>query len=281
MKTIGSMIKEANRINLGFPELSLLSKVHRNAEEWMDRANVALRSKISLVELESLVETGEKMPLGLTTTLEKLKSRFKQACEWIMELKEQVPCPLESVSPSGCNLDAGNRAEWLLRMRQVLQNGEDEDVAAALVTLSAEGSRLSVEINIWQLLQTAIDARNWSQKAKRWVPSSGDQFRRGKIEDINDHLDGSNAISSRANALTDGKCDWDLEYAKELQSIVDEADDWFERVSTFLSCEVKIVNFVVYFQNVSFTYFSANSIAPFLPETTGGFKVVVRYHMLN
>ena len=56
MKLIKSMIKEANKINLSFHELSLLSKVHRHAEEWMDRANVALRSKISLNELESLIK---------------------------------------------------------------------------------------------------------------------------------------------------------------------------------------------------------------------------------
>ncbi len=224
------MIKEANKINLSFQELSLLSKVHRNAEEWIDRANVALRSKISLGELESLVKTGENMPLGLTASLGKLQSRYKQVCEWISALKVEVPCPLESMGASGCDLDAGNRAEWLLRMRNTLKAGSEESVQA-LLDLSSQGSRLPVEIDFLQLLQTAIDARNWSQKARRWVPSAGDQFRRGKIEDLQDHLESAGEIINKAKKMTEGKADWQLDYAAELQSTVDTAEAWFQTVS--------------------------------------------------
>jgi len=238
------MIKEANKINLGFPELSLLSKVHRNAEEWTDRANVALRSKISLVELESLVNMGENMPLGLTGTLEKLKSRYKQACDWISALKEEVPCPLESLSGSGCDLDAGNRAEWLSRMRETLQNGEDNKVST-LTELSSQGARLPVEVEFLQLLQTSIDARNWSQKAKRWCPSSGEQFKRGKIEDLQDHLEGADAIVEKAKHLTDGKLEWHLDCADELSSIVDKATAWFEKVSD-VYVETMLMSFLYY-----------------------------------
>jgi hypothetical protein len=82
-----------------------------------------------------------------------------------------------------------------------------------------------------QLLQTAIDARNWSQKARRWVPSSGDQFKRGKLDDLEDHLDDAQMVLKRADDLTNGKADWKLDFAHELQSIVDKADEWFENVS--------------------------------------------------
>lgn len=230
MKLIKSMIKEANKINLSFHELSLLSKVHRHAEEWMDRANVALRSKISLNELESLIETGENMPLGLTGSLEKLKARYQQVCDWINTLKVEVPCPLESVSDSGCNLDAGNRAEWLSKMMETLKSGADDSVTA-LIELSSKGSRLPVEVDFLHLLQTAIDARNWSQKAKRWVPSAGDQFKRGKIEDLQDHLDSAEDISKRAKKLTEGKAELELDFAHEIEATVEKSEAWFEKVS--------------------------------------------------
>jgi hypothetical protein len=115
-------------------------------------------------------------------------------------------------------------------MRKTLKGGSD-DTISALVELLSQGSRLPVEIDFLQLLQTAIDARNWSQKARRWVPSAGDQFKRGKIEDLQDHLDSSNDIIKKAKQLTDGKTEWQLDYADELQSTVDIAETWFETVS--------------------------------------------------
>jgi hypothetical protein len=233
------MIKEANSINLGFTELSILSKVHRNAEEWMDRASVALRSKISLRELESLVKTGEKMPVGLSGTLGKLKVRYDQVCDWIAKLKMEVPCPLENISASACDLDAGNRAEWFFRMRKTLYDNNDDNLST-LTELSGQGSRLPVDIDFLQLLQTAIDSRTWSMKAKRWVPDSGD-FRRGKIDDIKDHLSGAHLIRNKAKSLTQGKTDFTLNYEIELLNIVEEADKWFEKV-----CGEVYTNFTIF-----------------------------------
>ena len=223
------MIKEANSINLGFTELSILSKVHRNAEEWMDRASIALRSKISLRELETLVETGEKMPVGLSGTLGKLKVRYDHVCDWIAQLKIEVPCPLENISASACDLDAGNRAEWFLRMRKALYDGNEDDLSI-LTELSGKGSRLTVDIDILQLLQTAIDSRTWSMKAKRWVPDSDGEFKRGKIDDIKDHLSVAESIRNKAKSLTEGKSDLTLNYEMELLNIVEKANKWFEKV---------------------------------------------------
>mmetsp|Transcript_11570 Transcript_11570/g.21629 ORF Transcript_11570/g.21629 Transcript_11570/m.21629 type:complete len:2140 (-) Transcript_11570:138-6557(-) len=227
VKNIGSMIKEANKINLSFPELSLLSKVHKDAEEWMDRANVALRSKISLKELESLVKKGEQMPLGLTGALDKLQSRYKEACEWISDLKEAVPCPIEDISASGCDVDADGRAEWFSRMRNTLDFGDEKKVSV-LLELSCEGSRLPVDSALFHLLQIAVDARNWSLKAKKWIPTSDGHFKKGKIEDLQDHLENAEVICEQASELTDGKADCRLQYLNELQSIVDNAEQWFE-----------------------------------------------------
>lgn len=238
VKYLASMIKDANKINLGFPELSLLSKVHKNAEEWIDRANVALRSKISLAELQDLVHLGDKLPLGVTTTLDKLRSRLNSAIEWIADLKEVVPCPLESLSECGTELDARLKAEWFMKMWEVLRKEKDDD-ATSLKELSTTGARLPVEVEFVHLLQTAIDGRNWSLKAKRWVPSSGDQFRRGKIDDLMDHLEFSKTIIAKFNKLTDDLVDWKLDYSDELQGIVDKAEIWYEKYEPFLSSDAR------------------------------------------
>jgi hypothetical protein len=223
------MIKEANKINMSFPELSLLSKVHKDAEEWMDRASIALRSRITLSELESLIEVGEKMPLGLTGALEKLQLRYKQACDWVSDLKKQVPCPIVNVSASACDLDACGLADWLLDMRNTLRNG-DEETISELLDLCSQGSRLPVEVNLYHLLQIAVDARNWSSKAKRWIPGADSHFKRGKIEDLEDHLASADDISEKARKLTE-KSDFQLEFLSDLQAIIERADAWFENVS--------------------------------------------------
>ena len=63
------------------------------------------------------------------------------------------------------------------------------------------------------------------------MPSSGDEFKRGKIEDLQDHLDAAETIMDRLEQLTGGKAEWTLEFEEELQNIVDKADEWFETVS--------------------------------------------------
>lgn len=224
------MIKEANQINLGFPELSVLSKVHRSAEEWVDRASVALRSKISLHELESLVNIGRTLPLGLTGTLDKLTLRLESACEWVDELKKEIPCPCDSMT-SYSDIDANVRVKWLLKMLETIKNGGDK-MKKIIVDLAAEGSKLPVEINALQLLQVAIDSRNWSLKAKKWIPNSCDQFRRGKIDDLRDHLESAEVIVKKANMLTDDKSNWNFEYQKDVSLIVTEADEWYDKVSS-------------------------------------------------
>ena len=234
------MIKEANQIDLGFPELSVLSKVHKHAEEWVDRASVALRSKISLKELESLVEMGQKLPLGLTGILEKLTSRYKLACEWIAKLKDEIPCPSESNSASCSDLDDELRAKWLLKMMESMKN-EDDETMSIIIDLAAQGLRLPVEIDVLQLLQTAIDSRNWSVKAMKWLPSSCDQYKRGKIDDLQEHLNSAEIILKRAKMLTDGKYEWQLDYQEEISNIVQKADEWYERVRTSMHRIVDLI----------------------------------------
>ena len=72
------MIKETNRISVNFPELSILSRLHRNAEEWIDQATITNCSKISLNELQELLEK------------KKLRSRAGLAIDWIALIGERT-----------------------------------------------------------------------------------------------------------------------------------------------------------------------------------------------
>ncbi len=53
-----------------------ITGVHKKAEEWMDRASIAVRTTISFEELESLVSMGENLPLNVSDVLEKLPKAF-------------------------------------------------------------------------------------------------------------------------------------------------------------------------------------------------------------
>lgn len=247
------MIKEANQINLGFPELSVLSKVHRDAEEWVDRASVALRSKIPFSELESLVEMGQKLPLGLTATLEKLTERYESACEWIDQLKEEIPCPTDNQDDSCTVLDGNTRAKWLGKMLRYIENDDDKERINVVIDLADEGTRLPVDINVLQLLQTAIDSRNWSIKAKKWLPRSGEQYKRGKIEELEDHLDEAGVIINNAKMLTDGKCVWELDFKADISEIVLKAEKWFEKVRNFVESNDEYI-FIVISHLLSFRF---------------------------
>lgn len=229
------MIREANKINLSFPELSILSKVHNDAEDWMEKAQLAVRTRISLYELDALVRSGGNMPIDFADVLAKLESRYEQACEWISLLRDIIPCPSEHVSRSAIELDCRARDEWFERMVEGLTASDDDDRICRLLELSSQGLRLAVEIDLLGLLQVAIDAKNWSMKAKRWVPTlSGDQWKRGKLEDIGEHLQQANIIREKRKTMTGRKSEWNLHYEKELEGILTAAEEWLNAVSRLL-----------------------------------------------
>jgi hypothetical protein len=150
------MIKEANKINLSFPELSILSKVHKDAEDWMEKAQGAIKTRISLRELDNLVRSGGSMPIDFADVLAKLQSRYEQACEWIAMLRDIIPCPSEHLSRSALELDHRVRDEWFERMIEALMLSENEDRVSNILELSSQGLRLTVEVDLLGLLQVAM-----------------------------------------------------------------------------------------------------------------------------
>lgn len=242
-KFVASIVREANRMDLSFPEMSRLLSFYRSVEEWIDRANIAIRSRISLSEIESLIEKGELMPLDLLEFLEKLRSRVRLAHQWIHELEQEVPCPYLGTQEDGGVARVDNIA-WLERMREALRD-EEGGTCGVLLDMASEGSRIPVEIDCVKMLQLEIDAKNWSLKGKKWIPiraNNGDSTtcRKGKLEDLREHYERAEALHERLVLPPEDKGKWLLDGEVELASILQAADDWYDAVRTresgYVSC---------------------------------------------
>jgi len=223
MKFVSTLIKQANKIDLAFPELLTLTDVHKKAEEWIDRASIAVRTTISFDELESLVATGESLPLNVSDVLEKLQKRLKEAKEWMIRVDEIVP-------------KSDDYLMWLRRFRHAL---EDSDKSAHLLSLLSEGSRIPVTMDCSKLLQIEIDARHWTIKAKPWIPenlgtTNGEicaPQKRGKIDDVEECLDRASSIRDRLWFGDNEKSEWVLDGEAELTQMMEMAETWFDKVS--------------------------------------------------
>ena len=226
MKQYSSLVREANKIDLAFPEVTALSTVHQAAEQWTDRATIALRSRLSLSELEELVETGNDMPVNLSDLLSKLRSRVDEANDWIQELKEAVPGS-ETLAKSSTTEFSTDRLEWLGRIRDVFHD-EGSDGSKTLLNLASDGSRIPVDIVELQLLQIETDARNWAIKAKKWTEN------RGKIDDLRDHLKRGDSIRTRVKLEKNQKGRWVLDSEDELKTIVKSADKWYKKFRQYI-----------------------------------------------
>ena len=143
-KFLAAMVRDANRLKLSFPEVAELIELHRSVEEWIDRANIAIRSRISLTEIKTLIETGEDLPVDLSDCMDKLGARVSLAEEWVDRFKEIVPCPESS--------DAAGQGKimllWMGEMRKALLDGN----LTELHDLASEGSSIPVEVDCVKLL---------------------------------------------------------------------------------------------------------------------------------
>jgi hypothetical protein len=227
VKNVSALIKEAARISLASASVRRLLKFNRELEMWVDRANVAIRSRISLSEIESLMSRAESMPLCLDEFLEKLRSRVQLARAWIQELELEVP----RVSTEGTEA-----MSWMKDIRHALMDEKKDGTYNRLMDLCAEATRIPVEMGLVKMLQIEIEAKSWRQKAEKWIPRNGDDGRKGKIEDIRDHLEKAQAL--RDGLPVENRQDWFLEYEDDLKAIVDSADKWFDDVSTELTLQL-------------------------------------------
>ena len=244
MKQVAALVRDANRLKLAFPEATDLLAFHRSTESWVDRANIAVRSKISLTEIKSLIQRGENMPIDLSDYLEKLKSRVAVAEEWIDALKLVVRCPLTTEGTV-------DQLAWLNDMRSALLDSR----YGRLHELASEGSRIPVDVEPLKLLQVELDAKNWSAKANKWVPTgNGNEGKRGKLEDIRDHVDKAELLRDKLTLSEVEKKAWVLEGELALKSIVQAADSWLEEVC--LKSRRSVFIYVSIFSHMFYFYLS-------------------------
>lgn len=227
IKFLASLVRDANRLKLSFPEATYLFSLHRDTESWVDRANIAIRSRICMSEIRSLIHRATEMPVDLSEYTDKLISRVRIADDWLEQFKRVVLSDLPS--------DEENMLLWMRCMREAINDGKQ----AVLHEMASEGSRIPVDIDCVKMLQVELDAKNWSLKAKKWIPdgssSECNTHKRGRLEDIRDHVEKAEALREKLIISDDQKKKWSLDGEAELKVIVTAADAWFEKVRSNFS----------------------------------------------
>lgn len=215
LRQLSSLMKEVVRVRLIFPEASGIVDLHQAAESWIDRANIAIRSKMALDEIRELILRAETIPLDFSEYLEKLKARVRSGEEWLELLAETVP----SGYPNCGHL------ELMESFRVSLQSGN----YSKLHELASDGSRIPVDVDAIKLLQVALDAKNWTSKAQKWIPSNPES-KKGKLFDLREHIEKASMLREKLPLPEEGKSAWTLESEKELSEIIEAADAWSEKV---------------------------------------------------
>ncbi|GKY97092.1 hypothetical protein MPSEU_000667700 [Mayamaea pseudoterrestris] len=222
-KVLGALVRELSRLKLAFPVGSAIMAFHRDVESWIDRATVAIRSRISLQEIEILLKRASEMDVNLSEYTEKLQSRVDMTYDWLARFKKELSCKQD---------EEMSNLEWINRIRQALNDGFNPHFHE----LASEGSRMPVDCDLFKILQVEMDARTWSATARRWIPSDADEpaSKRGKLEDLEEHVEKAIAIRERLCLSDDQKREWELDGEAELRRIVDEARSWFSRHSEII-----------------------------------------------
>ncbi len=215
IRTVAGFVKEAKRIKLFSPEVQEIVDYYRLAEEWIDRANIAIRSKVSLDELKNLIQRGEEMSLDLSEFVDKLKTRVRIADDWLEALDEIIP-----FKDDGCTS---------LEIWQNLETSLKNGVHNGLYELSSEGNRIPVDVVAVKLLQLALDAKNWTTKALKWIPDTAES-KKGKLCDLREHLEKVSSLRDKLPLPEIEREKWKPAGESELTAIILAADSWAEKV---------------------------------------------------
>jgi PLU-1-like protein/PHD-finger len=226
MKFIAAVVRDIHRLKIRFPVVNEMLVFHQEAESWIERANIAIRSRISLDEIKTLIERGLDMPLDLREYLDKLQSRVAMATEWLDSFEEVISCPQTE--------NGIDKLELIRRIRAELD--EHSGHSSVLYELATASGRIPVEIDCVKLLHVELDARAWSSKAKKWIPEGelDEGGRRGKLEDLREHVAKASALRDRLALSSSEVKAWVLDGESELSSIVNAADDWLDAYQSIL-----------------------------------------------
>lgn len=219
VKEVLALVKDTLRLKLSFPEVHDLQVFNRKLESWVERANVAIRSRISLDEIKALIRMGEAMEVDLSDYLDKLRLRVRAADDWLASLNAVVPLK------SGVNEERKGQLSWMREIRNAIADGK----YALLHELASSGNRIPVEVDTVKLLQVELDAMNWTNKARKWIPNQ-DGSKKGKLEEIREHVEKGAQLRERLSLHNEEKELWILESEDQLISIVSAADCWLNKV---------------------------------------------------
>lgn len=212
VKFVSAIVREVHRLKMRSPGINGFLTFHQKASDWVDRANIAIRSRISLDEIRDLIQTGNSLPLDLSEYLEKLESRVEMSDRWLHDFAEAL------------DIDGYDKAAIINKLRSELAGDGNY---AYLQELATDGGSIPVEVDSINILQVELDAHTWTAKAKKWLPDS-DGAKCGRLEELHDHVSKGAALRERLPLPKEDKAQWTLECEAELKSIVSAADRWLE-----------------------------------------------------
>lgn len=212
IKFVASLFREIQRLKITSRRISDFSSFYESLERWIERANVGIRSRLSLDEIQDLLLQGRSSVVDLSDYLEKLQSRVDAGNQWLDKFAQIL-----SEHKCCSNLEVARQIRAKLE--------ESTNYYSVFHELATEGSRIPVEVDRVKLLQIEMDARNWMINAKKWLPPGG---KRGKLDELSEHAEKGNVIRDRFLVL-DGSPEnssWVLEGEVELFQIVKDAQIW-------------------------------------------------------
>jgi len=221
IKFVAAIVRELGRLKILFPEAYDFLDFHREAEAWIDRANIAIRSKISLEEIHDLCRAQQEMHLDFSDLVDKLKMRAKSGQDWLEQFAEVV------------SVGADSPLECMSAIREVLQEGGHSQ----LHELASEGNRIPVEVDVVKLLQVELDAKSWTAQVTKCLPADDGESgrKKAKLEELEELVEKADALRDRLSHLPPKvRAKWVLDGEKELRSIVKASEVWFEKYEDVL-----------------------------------------------
>jgi hypothetical protein len=221
-KFLANLVREIQRVRCPFEEAQEVLSLQQESDSWIDRASIAIRTKLSLQEMDDLVKRGEALPLDLSEFIDKLSTRIALGKSWLERFVDAVQQPESDPSQSS----SLHMYKWMQNIRLALNpSAEDGDtVVPTLHELASEGGRLPVQVDCVQLLQIEIEAKSWSARARKW------DSKRPKLEELQEHVSKATNLRERLTILNSNERDsWRLEGEVEVHKLVAEVETWLER----------------------------------------------------
>jgi hypothetical protein len=183
--------RDVEKLGVWFPEMDILKAELSTVRKFVTAAEQALSGKISLKDLHNLLASCSQLPCNVTPWETKLATKLDKATEWLTKVKSAFPKSrstrrdgqtsdkvvladvkglLNQQEENGVCVDVKELTrisdlvetaeEWMSRVRDVLDGGEDASFQA-LTDLLKEADDIPVTMDEQQVLTVGIKARQW------------------------------------------------------------------------------------------------------------------------